>query len=181
MSKYIDAEKLLDEFNALVKIANNELNNLSNQTELDFKAKHYEWRRWATILSERGIYAYKVEQAMEDGIEIVRCKDCVNCRYNYADQGICDLWGEDGNDVFEDGFCNYGEKRAEPDKGWEEWEKRKKEIREFFAKEKDERGKVETIQCKDCIYAEERGDKTHCLKYKVRRPKDWYCKRGEKK
>lgn len=45
---------------------------------------------------------------------VVLCKDCVYSDKWYADRLICYLWNEhDGNSVFEDGFCNYGEKREE--------------------------------------------------------------------
>ena len=45
--------------------------------------------------------------------EIVRCKDCKYCEHWYADKGRCFLWHEDGIDVFEDGFCNYGGRRTD--------------------------------------------------------------------
>lgn len=48
--------------------------------------------------------------------EVVMCKDCIHCEHWYADKGRCFLWHEGGIDVFEDGFCNYGERR-EDDKG----------------------------------------------------------------
>jgi hypothetical protein len=45
---------------------------------------------------------------------VVLCKDCVYSDKWYKDRLICYLWNEhDGNSVFEDGFCNYGEKREE--------------------------------------------------------------------
>lgn len=170
MSRYIDGEKLLEEFNALVQIANNELTNLTKQTELDFKAKHYEWRRWATILSERGIYAYKVEKAMDEGVEIVRCKECIYCEHWYADKGICTFWDENGIDVFGDGFCSYGKKRDNPTTGWRTWGG--KILKEDMAG---------ATLCKECKFAEKRNGKTHCLKHNIARPEDWYCKEGEKK
>lgn len=43
--------------------------------------------------------------------EIIRCKDCKYCEHWYADKGRCFLWAEDGIDVFDDGFCNYAERR----------------------------------------------------------------------
>ena len=45
--------------------------------------------------------------------EIIRCKDCKYCEHWYADKGRCFLWHEDGIGVFEDGFCNYAERRAD--------------------------------------------------------------------
>jgi len=43
--------------------------------------------------------------------EIIRCKDCKNSELWYGDKRRCFLWNEDGIDVFNDGFCNYGERR----------------------------------------------------------------------
>ena len=43
--------------------------------------------------------------------EVVYCKDCVYSQAWYADKRICRLWNEeDGNSVFNDGYCNYGAK-----------------------------------------------------------------------
>ena len=42
---------------------------------------------------------------------VVLCKDCVYSQAWYADKRICRLWNEeDGNSVFNDGYCNYGAK-----------------------------------------------------------------------
>lgn len=46
-------------------------------------------------------------------VKVTRCKDCIHCEHWYADKGRCFLWHEGGIDVFEDGFCNYGERREE--------------------------------------------------------------------
>ena len=52
--------------------------------------------------------------------EIIRCKDCKYCEHWYADKGRCFLWHEGGIDVFEEGFCNYAERRTdEPDDNFE--------------------------------------------------------------
>lgn len=45
--------------------------------------------------------------------EIIRCKDCKYCEHWYADKGRCFLWHEGGIDVFEEGFCNYAERRED--------------------------------------------------------------------
>ena len=45
-------------------------------------------------------------------LEIVRCRNCKYCEHWYADKGRCFLWHEGGIDVFEDGFCNYAERRT---------------------------------------------------------------------
>ena len=39
--------------------------------------------------------------------EVIHCKDCVYSQAWYADRRICRLWNEeDGNSVFNDGYCN---------------------------------------------------------------------------
>lgn len=43
--------------------------------------------------------------------ELVRCKDCKNSEHWYADRRRCFLWHENGVSVFDDGFCNYGERK----------------------------------------------------------------------
>lgn len=44
-------------------------------------------------------------------VEIVRCKDCKHSEFWYRDKRRCFLWHEEGIDVFEDGFCNYAERK----------------------------------------------------------------------
>lgn len=43
--------------------------------------------------------------------ELVRCGYCMHSIEWYRDKRRCFLWDENGIDVFEDGFCNYGKKR----------------------------------------------------------------------
>lgn len=45
--------------------------------------------------------------------EIIRCKDCKNSEHWYRDRRRCFLWSEDGVSVFDDGFCNYAERRTD--------------------------------------------------------------------
>lgn len=45
--------------------------------------------------------------------EIIRCKDCKNSEHWYRDRRRCFLWSEDGVSVFDDGFCNYAERRQD--------------------------------------------------------------------
>ena len=45
--------------------------------------------------------------------EIIRCKDCKHSEFWYRDKRRCFLWHEEGIDVFEDGFCNYAERRTD--------------------------------------------------------------------
>lgn len=64
------------------------------------------------------IRALELDKELREGklVEVVRCKDCKYRRPFYRDKGICDLWATDGIDVFDDGFCNYGERRDPNDK-----------------------------------------------------------------
>ena len=45
--------------------------------------------------------------------EIIRCKDCKHSEYWYKNKRRCFLWHEAGIDVFEDGYCNYAERRTD--------------------------------------------------------------------
>ena len=44
---------------------------------------------------------------------VVRCKDCKYAEHWYGDKARCFLWSENGIDVFEDGYCNYGKRRED--------------------------------------------------------------------
>lgn len=43
--------------------------------------------------------------------EIIRCKECKHSEHWYKDKRRCFLWHETGIDVFEDGYCNYAERK----------------------------------------------------------------------
>jgi hypothetical protein len=43
--------------------------------------------------------------------EVIRCKDCKHSEHWYRDKARCFLWHEQGIDVFEDGYCNYAERK----------------------------------------------------------------------
>ena len=45
--------------------------------------------------------------------EIILCKDCKHSEHWYRDKCRCFLWAENGIDVFDDGFCNYAERRQD--------------------------------------------------------------------
>lgn len=47
---------------------------------------------------------------------VVRCKDCKHSTEWYGDKRRCFLWCEDGIDVFEDGFCNYWDRKDDKQK-----------------------------------------------------------------
>ena len=46
-------------------------------------------------------------------VKIVRCKDCKHSEHWYRDKARCFLWYEGGIDVWEDGYCSYGERRTD--------------------------------------------------------------------
>ena len=48
-----------------------------------------------------------------DAVPVVRCKDCKYSDHWYGDKRRCFLWHETGIDVFEDGYCNYAERRTD--------------------------------------------------------------------
>lgn len=48
-----------------------------------------------------------------DAVPVIRCKDCKNSDPWYADERRCFLWSENGIAVFDDGFCNYAERKEE--------------------------------------------------------------------
>jgi hypothetical protein len=55
--------------------------------------------------------ALTLSRPVVDAVPVVRCKDCKHSEYWYRDKCRCSLWSEIGIDVFEDGFCSYGERR----------------------------------------------------------------------
>jgi len=58
-----------------------------------------------------GILEHKLAQLPE---VIIRCNECKYASHWYADIGRCFLWNENGNKVFNNGFCSYAE-RSEHD------------------------------------------------------------------
>lgn len=61
-------------------------------------------RRWAERV---------VELMPTIELEIIRCNDCKHSEHWYRDRRRCFLWSEDGVSVFDDGFCNYAERRTD--------------------------------------------------------------------
>ena len=45
--------------------------------------------------------------------ELIRCKDCKYSEPWYRDRRRCFLWDEGGVSVWDDGFCNYAERKEE--------------------------------------------------------------------
>lgn len=48
---------------------------------------------------------------LREAQSVVRCKDCKHSTEWYRDRRRCFLWCEDGIDVFEDGYCNYWDRK----------------------------------------------------------------------
>ena len=61
-------------------------------------------------LSDGKVQHWVEVQPSVDAVPVVRCKDCKNSEHWYKDRRRCFLWNEDGVSVFDDGFCNYGER-----------------------------------------------------------------------
>ena len=57
-----------------------------------------------------------IEEAMNTKFSLdrlIRCRDCKNSEHWYRDRRKCYLWSETGASVFDDGFCNYAEKKTD--------------------------------------------------------------------
>lgn len=50
---------------------------------------------------------------LKNAIIIVKCRECKYSKDWYGDHRLCYLWAETGIGVFEDGYCSYGERRAD--------------------------------------------------------------------
>ena len=53
------------------------------------------------------------EQPTVDAVPVIRCKDCKHSEPWYRDKRRCFLWAETGIDVWDDGYCNYAERKEE--------------------------------------------------------------------
>ena len=74
--------------------------------------KHITWSQSGRVLCGK-MYSQIKNLPAVDAIPVTRCKDCKHSEFWYRDKRICRLWNEDGIDVFEDGFCNYGTRREQ--------------------------------------------------------------------
>ena len=73
-------------------------------------AEYIEKEKAARILREEAAAHYPT--AFHVGL-YAAARACKHSELWYGDKSRCFLWHEDGIDVFNDGFCNYGEKREE--------------------------------------------------------------------
>ena len=53
------------------------------------------------------------ELLLKEQPDIVHCGECKHAEHWYRDKALCFLWHDSGIDVFEDGYCNYGERRSD--------------------------------------------------------------------
>lgn len=90
MSRYIDAD-------ALAKFI--DYGHLNNPNE--------------KLYSENDIREMIDMMPTVDAVPVIRCKDCRNSDPWYAYERRCFLWSENGISVFDDGFCNYAERKEE--------------------------------------------------------------------
>ena len=70
----------------------------------DYHMKHYVLNQIITDIEN---------QPTVDAVPVIRCVDCKYSEHWYRDKRRCFLWVEDGIDVFDDGYCNYGQTKAE--------------------------------------------------------------------
>lgn len=83
----------------------------------DMEFETYDSEEWYPI-KERVRGRNRIRQIVKDAptvdaVPVVRCKDCKYSEHWYRDKARCFLWHEKGIDVFENGFCNYAERRTE--------------------------------------------------------------------
>ena len=67
-------------------------------------------------LPDDSIYHYHSDDGITINVDftpLVRCYDCFHSQHWYKNISMCFLWDKNGIEVFNDGFCNYGEKRKE--------------------------------------------------------------------
>lgn len=65
---------------------------------------------------DSGMFTIGIDYAIQtaptiDSVPVVRCRECQNYTPYYSDKGLCFLWAEDGIDVWNNGFCNYGRRK----------------------------------------------------------------------
>lgn len=98
MAEYIERESLLDDINS-VPVSMSICMNVD-----ECKGRIYERERLVRIINEA---------TAADVVPVVRCKDCRYSQPWYSDKRLCELWSKNVIDVFDDGFCNYGERGEE--------------------------------------------------------------------
>lgn len=108
MSRYIDADKLIEEIKERIKAAI-EWGKSAETEEIKIRAEQS-----IATFCEASLTAKKLSTA--DVVEVVRCKDCKHYKTNIPCVGGhyngCIEWLNEGcaAEVNEDDFCSYGEK-----------------------------------------------------------------------
>lgn len=77
-----------------------------------------DWAEIVPLTGDGGIDINDFDEKLKsmptvDAVPVIRCKDCKNSDPWYADERRCFLWSENGISVFDDGFCNYAERKEE--------------------------------------------------------------------
>ena len=78
---------------------------------------YYNWKKHkCTRAKDEGAAQdhFYADCPLPDVEPVVHCKDCKYSEHWYRDRYLCELWygeKESRTGVFEDGFCNYGERR----------------------------------------------------------------------
>ena len=78
--------------------------------DMDVVGNEREKYEWGLGLIES--YIADMKELPSAQSEIIQCKDCKHSEHWYGDKCRCFLWHETGIDVFEDGFCNYAERKG---------------------------------------------------------------------
>ena len=98
MGRPIDADALKELFSEVI-------GHIAKKPEMNGNLEH--------MIRASAMVIQMIDDAPTVQQEIIRCKDCKYCEHWYADKGRCFLWHEGGIDVFEEGFCNYAERRED--------------------------------------------------------------------
>ncbi len=78
--------------------------------EIELDEKKFGYMQDMDITSyEKAVFDLLVDKP----IDLVRCGECKHSKEWYRDHRLCYLWAETGIPVFEDGYCSYGERRAD--------------------------------------------------------------------
>lgn len=78
-------------------------------------------KKWLTAIQKASALEKAYREGYHDALvkdtmpsaqpEIIRCEECKHSEHWYRDKARCFLWHEEGIDVFNDGFCNYAERK----------------------------------------------------------------------
>lgn len=110
MDKYINAKSLYNQIAEKEELARQRV--IDTPSKLPNGDVNPYAIRYAAQLDERTAFKFMLADApTADVVEVVRCKNCKHSEHWYGDKQRCFLWHEDGIDVFETGYCSYGERK----------------------------------------------------------------------